>query len=101
VPLNRARYPVDWEAVSLRIREREGWGCKWCHARHDEPHPITGNRVVLTVAHLNHRPMDCRESNLAALCQRCHLNYDRPRHIAAARRRRHSARASGDLFLTV
>lgn len=28
---------------------------------------------------------DVRDENLAALCQRCHLAYDRQDHIAAAR----------------
>jgi hypothetical protein len=56
-------------------------------------------RIVLTVAHLGtphpdgrpgdkHDKMDCREENLAALCQRCHLNYDRDEHIENARRTR-------------
>jgi len=37
-------------------------------------------RVVLTVAHLNHNPKDSRPSNLVAMCQRCHLHYDRELH---------------------
>jgi hypothetical protein len=48
--------------------------------------------IVLTVAHLGaphadgrpgdvHDKMDCRDENLAALCQRCHLNYDRDEHV--------------------
>lgn len=37
-------------------------------------------KVVLTLAHLNHTPGDDREENLKALCQRCHLNYDREYH---------------------
>ena len=37
-------------------------------------------RVVLTCAHLNHRPGDDRPENLAALCQRCHLVYDNQHH---------------------
>lgn len=55
-----------------------------------------------TVAHLGapnpdgtpgnkHDKMDVRDENLAALCQRCHLNYDRDEHLAnaaATRRRR-------------
>jgi len=40
-------------------------------------------RIVLTVAHLNHDKQDCRDENLAALCQRCHLAYDLPHHIAS------------------
>jgi hypothetical protein len=43
------------------------------------------------VAHLNHTPMDCRDENLAALCQRCHLRYDHAHHLkngAATRARK-------------
>lgn len=52
-------------------------------------------RIVLTVAHLNHDPADCRNENLAAWCQRCHNRYD-----AAMRRqgRKHRENACGDLF---
>jgi hypothetical protein len=52
-------------------------------------------RIVLTIAHLNHEPSDGREEVLRAWCQRCHLAYDRPRHIrkaAATRRRRYIER---------
>lgn len=37
-------------------------------------------RIVLTVAHLNHTPGDDRDENLKALCQWCHLNYDKLHH---------------------
>lgn len=37
--------------------------------------PVT---VVLTVAHLDHRPENCTRDNLRALCQRCHNVYDAP-----------------------
>ena len=51
--------------------------------------------IVLTVAHLGvpypdgrpgdkHDKADCRPENLAALCQRCHLNFDRADHVARA-----------------
>ena len=36
-----------------------------------------GSRVILTVAHLDHGLTNHDDSNLAALCQRCHLNHDR------------------------
>jgi len=66
----------------------------------DDGTPMT--RVVLTVAHLGtpradgtpgdkHNKLDVRPSNLAALCQRCHLLYDMDdhiRHAAETRRRR-------------
>jgi len=33
-------------------------------------------RFTLTVAHLNHRPEDCRIQNLKALCAPCHCRMD-------------------------
>jgi len=37
-------------------------------------------RIVLTIAHLNHQAGDDRDENLMALCQWCHLNYDKQHH---------------------
>ena len=127
--MNRALYPDDWEAISLRIRERAGQCCEWCGLENGaigyrtergefvtvfnsiadvderaDAMQLDGFklfRIVLTVAHLGapkpdgspgdkHDKQDCRDENLAALCQRCHLNYDRDEHIfnAALTRRR-------------
>ena len=38
--------------------------------------PVRYGRFVLTVAHLNHRPADCRPENLRAWCAPCHARYD-------------------------
>jgi hypothetical protein len=38
--------------------------------------PVKTGRFVLTVAHLNHQPGDCRPENLRALCAPCHCRYD-------------------------
>jgi 5-methylcytosine-specific restriction endonuclease McrA len=103
-PENAARYPRDWPAISARIRSRAGGVCEGvpgqptCGARHGARHPITGSIVVLTVAHLDHRPENCADENLRALCQRCHNRDDAPhrqKNAAATRRR---ARRNGDLF---
>lgn len=55
-------------------------------------------RIWLAACHLDHDPMNSRPRNLRALCQRCHLRYDRAEH----RRRRRLTfllrRALGDLF---
>lgn len=45
-----------------------------------DPSLLRTIRVVLTVAHLNHVPGDDRDENLKALCQWCHLNYDKLHH---------------------
>jgi hypothetical protein len=55
-------------------------------------------RVVLTVAHLDHNPENCERSNLRALCQRCHLRYDKAHHATNAARTVRSKRAVSDLF---
>jgi hypothetical protein len=92
----RRRNPVNWPAISARIRferadgrcEREGecgtGHAGRCEARHGLPHPATGSRVVLTTAHLDHVPENCGDENLRAMCQRCHLAYDAPQHAATA-----------------
>ncbi len=69
-----------------------------CGALHERPHPITGSRVVLTVAHLDHDPGHNAPSNLRAMCQRCHNRYDMPRRRAHARLTRRARYATGDLF---
>lgn len=100
-PENRARYPKDWPEISKRIRFNRAGGrcecdgrCGWllcgtwsdnghravCRAENGQPHPQTGSLVVLTVAHLDHTPENCADDNLKAMCQGCHLNYDREHH---------------------
>lgn len=97
-PENRSRYPKDWRAISQRIRfVRAAGKCEWCGAKHGQPYPDTGSIVVLTVAHLDHQPENCDDSNLAALCQRCHLHYDRAHH--ALERRKNKERKSGQASL--
>lgn len=93
-PSERAKYPADWKAVSLAIRARAGNRCEGspayptCRAENGKPHPVTGSRVVLTVAHLDHDPANCAPANLRAWCQRCHLTYDAKHHARNARRTR-------------
>ena len=97
-PENRARYPHNWAALSLAIRrDRAQWQCEQvdhagvrCGAVHGEPHPETGSRVVLTVAHLDHQPEHSDPGNLLAMCQRCHNRYDAA-HRAAGRAARKQA----------
>lgn len=88
-PENRGRYPADWKLRRKLILQRAGNRCEWCAARNHEPHPDTGSRVVLTIAHVHdHRPEAASLLNLAALCQRCHLNHDRQHHRETFRRNR-------------
>lgn len=96
-PENRNRYPDDWPEITRRIKVDRAQGrCEcagecgrpdWhlehdgrCGNRHGQPALGTGSRVVLTTAHLNHTPEDCSDGNLKAMCQGCHLHYDRDHH---------------------
>ena len=96
MPVDWKLYPKDWKAISRAIRERAGDCCEGspaypdCRARNREPHPVTGMRVVLTVAHLDHNPSHCDEKNLMAWCQRCHLTYDAKHHAESRKRRTQS-----------
>ncbi len=54
--------------------------------------------IVLTVAHLNHQPEDCRPENLAALCQRHHLALDHDHHRANAQATRRAKAGTLELF---
>jgi hypothetical protein len=112
MPIDYKLRPPYWKSLSLHLRaHRAGWRCEWCGAEQGKHHPITGSRVVLTVAHLGlpkpdgtpgdkYDVYDCREDNLAVLCQRCHLNYDRTDIIRTQRRKRRERQiAAGQLIL--
>jgi hypothetical protein len=96
-PENRDRYPADWTATSERIRFTRARGRCECDGRcgrpiqhldpsdrcvnvHGQPAYGTGSKVVLTTAHLDHIPEHCDDANLMAMCQGCHLHYDREHH---------------------
>jgi 5-methylcytosine-specific restriction endonuclease McrA len=143
MPMDRSKYPLDWDAISARIRERDGQRCKWCGlpngalimrslidpARYvilkddgihydqdgravrlsEMPEELDREkytRVVLTVHHIGvdkpdgtpgdrHDKLDCRDENLAALCQRCHFKADWDIHFAAATAARIAKRHAG------
>ena len=109
-PENLKRYPVDWKAVSLAIKERAGWRCECegecgrgthdgrCPNLHGEPAYGTGSKVVLTTAHLDHTPENCGPENLKAMCQGCHLHYDKEHHAQTAYRTRKEKAGVADMF---
>lgn len=108
---NRDRYPANWSDISRHIRfERAGGRCECigecgrgthpgrCPNEHGGTAYGTGSEVVLTTAHLNHQPEDCRPENLRAMCQGCHLHYDAEHHRQTrAETRRRAAEDAGQL----
>lgn len=100
---NRARYPKDWSNISMAIKDRAEWRCECkgecgrdthigrCPNRHNRVAYGTSSIVILTTAHLNHTPEDCRPENLKAMCQGCHLHYDREYHAQTRETTRRAA----------
>lgn len=92
-PQNKSRYPADWKAIRAAILERANYRCEGspaypeCRAVDGAPHPVTGSRVVLTIAHLDHTPETRDPALLRAWCQLCHNTYDAPMRAANRRAR--------------
>jgi 5-methylcytosine-specific restriction endonuclease McrA len=100
MPIIRARYPNDWEAIALRIKHEANWCCQQCQRpcrqpseplatfltrvkqwrQQQSPRPAkfeaAPRRYLLTVAHLDQQPSNQDPENLKALCTVCHLKFD-------------------------
>lgn len=55
-------------------------------------------KIVLTIAHLDHDINNNDMSNLMAMCQKCHLGYDKKHHIKNASNTRKLKSKQIDLF---
>ena len=86
MPCNYKKYPPNWKTeIRPRILKRAGNCCEvsHCNAENYKPHPITGSKVILTIAHLDHDPenWEVSDNRLMAMCQMHHLKYDRESKI--------------------
>jgi hypothetical protein len=104
-PANAKLYPKDWKQIRKRMLARS---CNRCEgspaypdcrvANGDFIRPGSPALVVLTIAHLDHDPTNCADSNLRAWCQRCHLTYDAKHHARNAYQTRRKGKAIGELI---
>lgn len=95
MPIKYVDYAPNWlSEIRPEILQRANDCCEGspkymnCRARNYEPHPDTGSKVVLTIAHLDHDVTNNAPGNLRAWCQRCHLTYDASHHVGTRRRNR-------------
>lgn len=120
---NVGRYPANWQEIRAAILDRAGHKCEFCGianyaigyrdetgtfhqlAPSGKPEFFAGHasgfkvfKIVLTIAHLDHIPENCSFSNLKALCQRDHLNYDHPHHRISSAKTRRAKKLNLDLF---
>ncbi len=75
-------YPDDWDAIAANVKEAAGWVCEHCTVQWGRTalgghvhEVVTG--YVLTVHHLDGDKSNCADDNLVALCQRCHLHWQK------------------------
>ncbi len=81
----------DWDMIHSRI--------KYSQSNMIESLKYHGfTKVILTVAHLDHDKTNNRFSNLAALCQKCHLGHDIKQHTQNRKYGRNWKRDQGSLF---
>lgn len=93
MPVNYKLYPLNWfseirPAIMRRAGDRPERGirasCEKCGVRNHSIRPtlypdgMRDIKIVLTIAHLDQDVDNNEPENLAALCQRCHLRWDRP-----------------------
>ena len=112
-PENKKRYPPRkvWQAMVEAARARGGDRCECdgrcgldheggrCGALNHQPHPTTGSRVVLTLAHEHGVPLE--ETSIDRMfhaCQQCHNRYDAPMRRAGIQQRAREASAIKDMF---
>ena len=88
MPCDYSKYPEDWKEIRQTILERAENKCELCGAENYKPHWKTGNKVILTIAHIDQDRENNKEWNLLALCQRCHLKIDLPYKIRKRRIKR-------------
>lgn len=122
MPMDRSRYPANWEEIAQAVKDEANWHCEECHrpckrpgedwlefcdrvrtARITECSLVAAildkrRRFILTVAHLDHVPENCDRRNLKALCAPCHCRMDL---AAMATKKRLKAERLGQLNLGV
>lgn len=109
MPMDRSRYPDDWESIALDVKNAANWECQHCGRPCIQPGEEWGyfaceassmgwgddldrpGRFVLTVAHLDQDPGHNDPSNLRALCAPCHLRHDAPYREANSMAKRERA----------
>lgn len=97
----------EWKDFRASLLERAENKCEGtpqnpeCRAENGKPHPETGSKVVLTIAHMDHDHTHADPERCRALCQRCHNQWDAPHRQANARltRRRKSPQTDIEDFI--
>jgi hypothetical protein len=128
MPIDYKKYPVNWKSeIRPAILERAKHCCEecgvanyatgardlagnWhnskqiCNMNSDVGYGYFGTygvkdiKIVLTIAHLDHDINNNDPANLKALCQKCHLNYDKDQHRQSSRKTINKKKGLQELF---
>ena len=81
MPMDRTKYPDNWDDLAFAIKDAAGWKCEACGKqcyRPGEKHKDT--RKTATVAHIVPVEFGGNDpNNLLCACSVCHLKYDNER----------------------
>jgi hypothetical protein len=94
MPIDYKQYPENWQEIRATVLTRAGHQCEGsprypdCHAANYQPHPVTGSKVILTIAHVDQDITNNADGNLLAWCQRCHLMHDAKQHAENRKKRK-------------
>ena len=106
----RGLRPAAWAETVYHLGDGRWWDASiggWCdgHGRTLRRQPtiedlgvIRTTHIVLATAHRDHDTANNFDRNLAAFCQRCHINHDRPEHKRRRWRTLFRRKAIRDLF---
>jgi len=72
MPMDRAKYPPNWDEIALRVKNAADWHCEKCGIGHMSDGTFGS---CLTVHHPNLDPEN-PDAEMIALCARCHLRAD-------------------------
>ena len=86
MPMDRSRYPKDWKAIALAVKQEANWCCWRCGKQCLAPgadttklSPPERARNTLTVHHADFKPENNNRGNLIPLCAPCHLRIHSPK----------------------
>lgn len=73
MPIDKTKYPDNWDEMARACKERAGWKCEECEIGH------MADGTMGSCLTVHHPDMDTEnpDARLEALCARCHLKADR------------------------
>jgi hypothetical protein len=119
MPFDKHKYHPKWNLISRLVKKRDGQQCTFCGARKGSYLVLPGGglspinlvnardfkrrgleivRISLSVCHLDGDSRNNRFHNLRTGCNRCHLKYDRNRHVRSRMYGRDHREQQYDLF---